>query len=77
MIIRMEHDNTCHSGISQPMIISELSHTAEHIAGLENETVVDIKSGDFISSVLTKSGMCVTKSGMCVTIFVFISNFLV
>ncbi|KAL5252716.1 hypothetical protein ACHWQZ_G015469 [Mnemiopsis leidyi] len=44
------------SGISQPMIISELSHTAEHIAGLENETVVDIKSGDFISSVLTKSG---------------------
>ena len=39
------------------MIISELSHTAEHIAGLENETVVDIKSGDFISSVLTKSGM--------------------
>ena len=50
------------------MIISELSHTAEHIAGLENETVVDIKSGDFISSVLTKSGI-----KLCV-IFVFSSN---
>ncbi|XP_063678021.1 uncharacterized protein LOC134813994 isoform X3 [Bolinopsis microptera] len=44
------------SGISQPMIISELSHSAEQIVGLEDETVVDIKSGDFISSVLTKSG---------------------
>ena len=38
------------------MIISELSHAAEQIVGLENETVVDIKSGDFISAVITKSG---------------------
>ena len=38
------------------MIITELSHSAEHLPVLENETVVDIKSGDFISAVLTESG---------------------
>ena len=42
------------------MIISELSHSAEQLPVLEDETVVDIKSGDFISAVLTQSGTVMT-----------------
>lgn len=39
-----------------PSMVSELSHSAEFMPGLEGEKIVEVKAGDLLTAVVTDSG---------------------